>query len=230
LIRCGTILALKALLAKSWLYLTSLRTAIYSGIGAAVGALETGGKLQRGEKLGFSDAVNLLPILQYAHGGSVGAFLKNNRAVNGQLKNWGKMDVVASNFGASRRASLGDILDDVDKWSLRPVSNRQKQMITDKLSAVKQRSKDLTQAVRKGGFSQSDQKRLIQQWENETGHSWPSGATPHHIIPLKNGGSNEWWNLTPVKNPHQGTIHGSGSALRNELPYSIEPGTITELK
>ncbi|MBC3876116.1 HNH endonuclease [Undibacterium flavidum] len=54
--------------------------------------------------------------------------------------------------------------------------------------------------------------------------------TPHHIIPLKNGGGNEWWNLAPVKNPHTGTIHGTGSALRTELPYKIEPGTISNLK
>lgn len=45
-----------------------------------------------------------------------------------------------------------------------------------------------------------------------------------------NGGSNEWWNLIPVKHPHTGTIHGTGSALRENLPYSIKPGTITEIK
>ena len=54
-----------------------------------------------------------------------------------------------------------DIMDDVDKWSLVPVSQRQKS--------------------------------LIREWEHETRHTWPAGATPHHIIPLKNGGSNTWW-------------------------------------
>lgn len=32
--------------------------------------------------------------------------------------------------------------------------------------------------------------------------------------------TNTWWNLTPVKHPHTGTIHGTGSALRTHLPYS----------
>ena len=81
-----------------------------------------------------------------------------------------------------------DIIDDVDKWSLVPVSQRQKS--------------------------------LIREWEREAGHTWPAGATPHHIISHKNGGSNTWWNLTPVKHPHTRTIHGAGSALRIHLPYS----------
>jgi hypothetical protein len=60
---------------------------------------------------------------------------------------------------------------------------------------------------------------------------WPEGATPHHVIPIKNGGAvDQWWNIIPVENPHTGTIHGKGSALRSELPYQINPGTISDLK
>ena len=73
------------------------------------------------------------------------------------------------------------------------------------------------------------QKSLIREWERETGHTWPAGATPHHIIPLKNGGSNTWWNPTPVKRPHTGTIHGTGSALRTHLPYSTPTGIINQI-
>ena len=38
--------------------------------------------------------------------------------------------------------------------------------------------------------------------------------------------TNTWWNLTPVKHPHTGTIHGTGSALRTHLPYSTPTGII----
>ena len=51
-------------------------------------------------------------------------------------------------------------------------------------------------------------------------------GTPHHIILLKNGGSNTWWNLTPVKHPHTGTIHGIGYALRTHMPYSTPTGIV----
>jgi hypothetical protein len=124
-------------------------------------------------------------------------------------------------------ADLKKIFDDVDRWSLVPIGDRQKRMIMDKLSSVKQRSKKLNDAMRKS--FESNERRLIQQWEHETNNVWPNGATPHHVIPLKNGGTNEWWNLAPVTHPHTGTIHGTGSALRTELPYSIPAGTITGL-
>ena len=134
------------------------------------------------------------------------------------------------NYRATRTGSLGDILADVDKWSLVEVSQRQKQMITDKLSVIKQRSGKASELMRKKGFSEAKEAKLIERWEKETGMSWVEGATPHHVIPLKNGGVNEWWNLIPVKRPHQGTIHGTGSALRKELPYKLPPGTITSLE
>ena len=50
-----------------------------------------------------------------------------------------------------------------------------------------------------------------------------------HIIPLKNGGSNTWWNLTSVKHPHTGTIHGTGSSLRTHLPYSTPTEIINQI-
>ncbi|MCG7963064.1 MAG: HNH endonuclease, partial [Candidatus Thiodiazotropha taylori] len=130
----------------------------------------------------------------------------------------------------TRQASFGNLMADVDKWSLSTISDRQKTMIADKLGTVKQRSKEQVELIRKKGFSRKRQRKLIQQWQSETGTNWPKGATPHHVIPLKSGGANEWWNLMPVKHPHTGTIHGTGSALRTELPYGVEPGTITEIK
>lgn len=109
-------------------------------------------------------------------------------------------------------------MDDVDKWSLIPVTQRQKCLIKDKLPSAKQRSVQQNRMMRRN-FSRR-QKSLIRKWELGTGHTWPAGATPHHIIPLKNGGSNTWWSPTPVKHPHTGTIHGTGAALRTHLPYS----------
>jgi len=130
----------------------------------------------------------------------------------------------------TREASITDILHDVDEWSLSPVSEEQKGCIKSNLKIIQQRDKVQNEEARKSGFSKKQQRELIKQWEVNNGLSWPNGATPHHVIPLKNGGTNEWWNLIPVKHPHTGTIHGTGSALRSELPYSIKPGTITELK
>ena len=41
--------------------------------------------------------------------------------------------------------------------------------------------------------------------------------------------TNTWWNLTPVKHPHTGTIHGTGSALRTHFPYSTPTGIINQI-
>ena len=114
-------------------------------------------------------------------------------------------------------------MDDVDKWSLIPVSQRQKCLIKDKLSSAKQRSVQQNRMMRRN-FSRRQKK-----CELGTGHTWPAGATPHHIISHKNGGSNTWWNLAPVKHPHTGTIHGTGAALRTHLPYSTPTGIINQI-
>ena len=36
-------------------------------------------------------------------------------------------------------------------------------------------------------------------------------------------------NLTPVKHPHTGTIHGTVSALRTHLPYRTPTGIINHI-
>jgi RHS repeat-associated protein len=97
-----------------------------------------------------------------------------------------------TNTRATRTAKFDEIMADLDKWALVPISGRQKRMIKDKLSTIKQRSVKANRLIRKNGFSKKQGNALIAKWEKETGQSWPSGATPHHIIPLKNGGSNEW--------------------------------------
>jgi len=144
----------------------------------------------------------------------------------------GERQWLVHNTCATRTASTTDIFQDLDRWSLVQIDQRQKTMIKDKLSTIKQRSTKATEIVRQKGFTSSKELKLIENCEKETGVSWPIGSdvTTHHIIPLKNGGSNEWWNIAPVRYPHQGTIHGKGSSLRRELPYSLPSGTITELR
>ena len=75
-----------------------------------------------------------------------------------------------------------DIIDDVDKWSLVPVSQRQKCLIKDKLPSAKQRSVRQNSMIRRD-FSRR-QKHQIRDWGRETGHTLPAGDTPHHIFPL----------------------------------------------
>ncbi|EPD6619739.1 HNH endonuclease signature motif containing protein [Salmonella enterica subsp. enterica] len=121
---------------------------------------------------------------------------------------------------------------DADKWSLAKIEDRQKQMIRDKLSTVKERSKSLNAEMRE--YFNSNELEIIKEWEKQTGNSWPklpngNMATPHHVIPIKNGGSNEWWNIIPVQHPHTGTIHGTGSALRTHLPYQKDGGKLWSL-
>jgi hypothetical protein len=73
--------------------------------------------------------------------------------------------------------------------------------------------------------------RLRRKWEKATGETWPKreitfynrrlqrydtrlvSVDAHHIIPQKNGGPHEWWNIVPVAEGHQGIIHGADSAL-----------------
>ena len=128
---------------------------------------------------------------------------------------------------------IAKIFQDVNKWSISAVSDRQKGMIKDKLSQVKERSSTLNQLMR-DNFTDNWTKNIKPEWERQTGQTWPIGcngkpATPHHVIPLKNGGTNEWWNIIPVNHPHTGTIHGKGSALRTYLPYQKVGGLIRNL-
>ena len=133
-------------------------------------------------------------------------------------------------MGLSRVVSVEKIMADVDKWSLVRISEKQKTLIRENSKVVIQRSKEETELIRSTGFSKKQEKELIKLWEQNTGQKWIKGATPHHVIPLKNGGANEWWNLIPVKHPHTGTIHGTNSALREVLPYNLPEGTVTEIK
>lgn len=80
-------------------------------------------------------------------------------------------------------------------------------------------------------------KKLIEEWERNTGRPWPRYTEPvlskegrvlrqagdsydaHHIIELSLGGPNEWWNIHPAAFPdqHQGGIHRADGALRRVM-------------
>ena len=84
------------------------------------------------------------------------------------------------------------------------------------------------------------QNYLMKQWEANTGRVWPSGATPHHIIPLESGGANKWWNLMPTHGalpnhslPGIPGPHAAGGVLRTTIQQgrkALPPGTITDLR
>lgn len=81
---------------------------------------------------------------------------------------------------------------------------------------------------------------LTSEWERMTGRIWPTGATPHHIIPLESGGANAWWNLMPTRGslpnhslPGVPGPHASGSVLRSTIqqgPKALPKGRVTDLR
>jgi Possible hemagglutinin (DUF637) len=62
-------------------------------------------------------------------------------------------------------------------------------------------------------------KDLIVEWEAKTGQKWPQvsvtrngqvttqNAPAHHVIPVKNNGPTEWWNITPANQTQHTAIH-----------------------
>ncbi len=68
--------------------------------------------------------------------------------------------------------------------------------------------------------------KLRKEWELNTGQKWPvyeihtnprrieKPYDGHHIIPVKYGGNNEWWNLHPAHGLYEhGRIHQTNSIL-----------------
>ena len=222
--------------------LSNLNKATEMGIISA----ETAAEIVTGATIGVSSVPVLVEKIAGKTAGKIGVSVADDVRVADDVLNTGDIKIYAGrekiiqrnananksnvNTNPTRNASFDDLMQDVDKWSISTINDRQKRIIFDKLGAIKQRNKKQAESMRKKGFTRKRQKELIKQWENQSGMKWPNGATPHHVIPLKNGGSNEWWNLIPVKHPHTGTIHGTNSSLRQELPYNIKQGTITELK
>ncbi|WP_209429090.1 hypothetical protein, partial [Yersinia nurmii] len=67
------------------------------------------------------------------------------------------------------------------------ITPEQAQILRGNLPVVQRRSAFQNQMARREFVR--DQNYLMSQWEVNTGRVWPTGATPHHIIPLESGGA-----------------------------------------
>ncbi|VAX08082.1 hypothetical protein; Some weak similarities with unknown protein, partial [hydrothermal vent metagenome] len=76
------------------------------------------------------------------------------------------------------------------------ITDAQKTVLRQNLPVIQRRSAFQNQVIRKE--FKRDQISHITEWERMTERTWPSKATPHHIIPLESGGANAWWNLMPT--------------------------------
>lgn len=125
---------------------------------------------------------------------------------------------------------FSEYMTEIEKITKREIPKQQKEMVEKILKErdfVKLGKEEVI--VKRGEFCNS-RKDLIEKWEEKTGEKWPhyledvvneNGIVirragdfydAHHIIELKVGGPNEWWNLHPAKFPdeHQKGIHATG--------------------
>ena len=118
------------------------------------------------------------------------------------------------------------------------ISDAQRTILRQNLPVIQRRSAFQNQIVRKEFVR--DQARHIADWERMTGRTWPSGATPHHVIPLESGGANAWWNLMPTNGrlpnhslPGIPGPHAAGGVLRESIQQgrrALPSGTTTDLR
>jgi hypothetical protein len=126
------------------------------------------------------------------------------------------------------------------------ITNTQKLALRQNLPVVQRRSPEQNKVLR--AEFKRNQKRLMQQWSENTGQQWPTidadgvtkNATPHHVIPLKSGGANKWWNLMPTfgQAPNHSLPgipgpHAKGGVLRETIqkgPKALPPGILTDLR
>ncbi|PHM66255.1 RHS family protein [Xenorhabdus sp. KJ12.1] len=118
------------------------------------------------------------------------------------------------------------------------ITPKQAEILRGNSPVIQRRSAAQNRFVRKE--FEKTQKYLMKQWESNTGRKWPTGATPHHIIPLESGGANKWWNLMPTygKLPNHSLPgipgpHAAGGVLRTTIQQgrkALPPGTITDLR
>ena len=147
-------------------------------------------------------------------------------------------------LAARRPSTLDRIVDEANLVAAEggAVSEAQRKLLGQNLPVVQRRG------ARQNEFARTEfernQKYLVQQWERNTGSTWPvqegRAATPHHIIPLESGGANKWWNLMPTFGrlpnhslPGVPGPHAKGGVLRTTIqaPRSqLEPGTTTDIR
>ena len=125
---------------------------------------------------------------------------------------------------------FSEYMTEIEKITKREIPKQQKEMVEKTLKERDFVKLDKEEVIVKRGEFSNSRKKLIEKWEEETGEEWPryledvvneNGIVirragdfydAHHIIELKVGGPNEWWNLHPAKFPdeHQKGIHATG--------------------
>ncbi|MFB3238459.1 RHS repeat-associated core domain-containing protein [Aeromonas salmonicida] len=127
-------------------------------------------------------------------------------------------------FGLSKCSVLDDIIKDANKVASPgcAITSKQANILRNNLPVIQRRTVFQNKMARKE-FVKS-QSYLMRPWESSMGVSWPTGATPHHIIPLESGGANEWWNLMPTNGalpnhslPGVPDPHAAGGTLRTTI-------------
>lgn len=96
-------------------------------------------------------------------------------------------------FGLSKCSVLDDIIKNKVASPGCAITSKQANILRDNLPVIQRRTAFQNKMVRNKFVKSQDY--LMRQWKSNMGVSWPTGATPHHIIPLESGGANKRWSL-----------------------------------
>ncbi len=144
------------------------------------------------------------------------AFSANGQETVAVLFGFGT-DHIAPNTGRSPWTQVSSdalaIARDIENAAGVPIPSNQRSWLANQLRGVDHRNpvSDVDYANLQREYRRN-RTQMIQDWEVNTGQSWPEGAQLHHVIPQRCGGPNQWWNAHPAfPSQHQGGIHGTGS-------------------
>lgn len=133
------------------------------------------------------------------------------------------------------KTRFSEYVDEVEKITNREIPSNQKELIEKAIKENDFTRLDSEDAAAARKAFDKNKTTLIEEWEKNTGKKWPKytedilneagddvlrhAGQPydaHHIIELKTGGPNEWWNLHPASFPgeHQNGIHAAGSLAK----------------
>jgi hypothetical protein len=133
---------------------------------------------------------------------------------------------------------FSDYLDEVESVTGRAVGDPQRSRLEWEVEngSFEYQGAEIAESRRKA--FDGVKKKLIAQWEEHTGQSWPryeetvfdaedevarkigDPYDAHEFIPNSYAGPQEWWNIHPAKFPteHQAGIHGAGRLFREIFP------------
>ncbi len=138
-----------------------------------------------------------------------------------------KLRVRATNSGRSPWTQVSSdaraIARDIENATGVPIPSNQRSQLANQLRDVDHRNpvSDADYANLQREYRRN-RTQMIQDWEANTGQSWPEGAQLHHVITQRYGGPNQWWNAHPaLPSEHQGGIHGTGSPTQGVFPTPV---------